>query len=71
MKNCELFKLLLTPPGNGVYTVHTAADKKQELHKKIYQESEPAKVAAIWEESIDSYENNPQNILLGDGFKSW
>ena len=26
----------LCPPGNGVFTIHTAQEKRQGLHKKIY-----------------------------------
>ena len=47
-------KHYLTPPGEGVYTVHTAADKRLNLQKRIFG-SEAVKenrVREIWEQSL-------------------
>lgn len=48
-------KLYLTPPGEGVFTVHTASDKRINLHKKMYGPEAVAqnRVRAIWEESLE------------------
>ena len=47
-------KLYMTPPGEGVFTVHTASDKKFNLQKKMYGPEAVAenKVRSIWEESL-------------------
>ena len=47
-------KHYLTPPGEGVFTVHTASDKRINLQKKIYGPDavKDNRVRAIWEESL-------------------
>lgn len=47
-------KHYLTPPGDGVFTVHTAADKRINLQKKIFGADAIThnKVREIWEESL-------------------
>lgn len=47
-------KLYMTPPGEGVFTVHTASDKKINLQKKMYGPEVVAenRVRSIWEESL-------------------
>ncbi len=47
-------KHYMTPPGEGVFTVHTAADKRNNLQKKIYGAEAVAqkKVREIWEQSL-------------------
>jgi agmatinase len=47
-------KLYMTPPGEGVYTVHTGSEKRINLQKKMYGPEAVAakKVRAIWEESL-------------------
>lgn len=49
-------KLYLTPPGEGVFTVHTASDKRINLQKKIYgpEAIKENRVRAIWEESLSN-----------------
>jgi len=48
-------KHYMTPPGEGVFTVHTASDKRQNLQKKMYGPDAVTqnRVRAIWEESLD------------------
>lgn len=36
----QLTHNLLVPPGNGVYTVNTAKERKEALHQKLYQTTE-------------------------------
>lgn len=54
----------LCPPGNGVFTVHTAKDKKEQLHQKIYGTTDPEKVQKTWQESLRSIATSTQNIFL-------
>lgn len=53
----------LCPPGNGVYTIHTAREKREGLHKKIYGTKD--NVDALWTESLSSLPNTDKAILLG------
>ncbi|MBC7714427.1 MAG: arginase family protein [Rhizobacter sp.] len=48
-------KHYLTPPGEGVFTVHTAADKRINLQKKIFGADavKDNKVREIWEQSLE------------------
>ena len=55
-------KLYLTPPGEGVYTVHTAAQKRQLLQKRIYGEGN---IKALWESSLDQKLIAAKTVLLG------
>ncbi len=60
-------KLYLKPPGEGVYTVHTASDKKNSLLKKLFgQEAvQTNKVIELWEKSLDSVLPTSQCVILG------
>jgi agmatinase len=44
----------MTPPGEGVFTIHTASDKRINLQKKMYgpEAIKEQRVRAIWEESL-------------------
>ncbi len=44
--------LYLTYPGNGVYTVHTARDKKERLYQSLYKQTE--NIESIWKKQIES-----------------
>ncbi|MBC7430176.1 MAG: arginase family protein [Bacteriovorax sp.] len=48
-------KHYLTPPGEGVFTVHTAADKRINLQKKIFGADaiKENRVREIWEQSLE------------------
>lgn len=61
MKNIDK---LLTVPGNGVFTVHTGADKKEKLHKSYYSSTNPITVLERWKKSLESFEGN-QPIIFG------
>jgi len=47
-----LAQQLLCPPGNGVFTIHTAKEKKAELHQQIFGETSPDKVEEAWKKSL-------------------
>jgi agmatinase len=44
----HLTQNLLVPPGMGVYTVHTAKERKDKLHHKLYGTSDTALVVDEW-----------------------
>lgn len=55
-------KYYLTPPGEGVYTVHTAKEKRLSLQKKIYDNKE---VRLSWENSLEKQLPISTVVLLG------
>jgi agmatinase len=54
---------LLTLPGNGVFTVHTARDKKERLAKAYYGTSDLAKAQKIWLKSLDKLTDKKPMVL--------
>jgi len=54
---------LLCPAGDGVYAIHTAKDKRNDLQKKLYGATESA-VERSWLTSLKDMEKS-QNLLLG------
>jgi agmatinase len=55
---------LLCPPGNGVYTVNTAKEKKELLHKALFTEAKDIEsVESYWRSEIDSLEDNQLGVL--------
>lgn len=55
----------LCPPGNGVYTVHTAREHKQKLHQKLYQTVDESEVIESWKTSFKEINKKNQLCLLG------
>ena len=53
----------LCPPGNGVFTIHTAQEKRQGLHKKIYGTKD--NVEDLWSKSLSDLPNSDQAVILG------
>ncbi len=47
-------KLLLTLPGNGVHTVHTAKERKEVLREEIFGTKDLKKAQSIWEKNLDN-----------------
>ncbi len=46
---------LLCPPGDGVFTVNTAKERKQKLQKKLYPEAHtPAEIQTSWIKSLET-----------------
>jgi agmatinase len=62
MKNFDQY---LCPPGNGVYTVHTAKGNKETLHQKLYETIDVDEVQRKWEESLLILETWDKPVLLG------
>lgn len=56
----------LCPPGNGVFTVHTARENKVLLHKSLYNETDIEKVQSTWNKSIEqNLDKNDKPYMLG------
>ncbi len=54
----------LCPPGNGVFTVNTAKERKAALHEKLYGQTE--NVDALWRASLDTLAHSPHKaVMLG------
>ncbi len=59
----EQLKLELCPPGNGVFTIHTAKEKRESLHKKVFGTSED--VENLWKKSLEELPKSDQAVVLG------
>lgn len=51
-------KKLLSAPGNGVYTIHTAKDKKEAVQSKLFQKALPEQVDQLWKSSLEKFWND-------------
>lgn len=60
-------KYYMAPPGEGVFTVHTASDKRELLQKKIYGSKavEEKQVRSLWEESLSSTLPLAKTVIFG------
>jgi len=56
-------KELLVPPGQGVFTVNTAKEHKDELQKKLYGDS--TNVKDVWKKDIEGLNESKTPCLLG------
>lgn len=56
---------LLTIPGNGVYTVHTAKDKKDKLHQTIFNTTEQNTIIKKWKTDFLTKIESKKPLLLG------
>jgi agmatinase len=54
---------LLCPPGNGVYTVNTAKEKKEQLHKTLYGTT--IDIETSWNKKFDGLPLNHNACMLG------
>lgn len=68
MKNWNTFRNIslqcLCPSGNGVYTVNTAKERKQDLHKALYGQTENVEI--LWQKNLEHLINSDQNaVILG------
>jgi agmatinase len=61
--NFNSIKPMLCPPGNGVYTVHTASEYKASLHNFLYNTTIPEEVLTKWQNSLHQKIDRP--ILFG------
>lgn len=55
----------LCPPGNGVFTVHTAKENKEKLHNTLYQTSEVSLVLEGWKNALSKMGDSDLPCLLG------
>lgn len=55
----------LCPPGNGVFTVHTARENKEVLHEKLYGTIDSEVVHEKWKESLVDIDSIDHPFLLG------
>ncbi|NRA70641.1 MAG: arginase family protein [Gammaproteobacteria bacterium] len=53
----------LCPPGNGVFTVNTAQERKATLHNHLYGTTE--NVVAAWQEQVNGLNDDNRPVLLG------
>jgi agmatinase len=53
----------LCPPGNGVFTVNTAKERKEQLHQIIFGQT--TNVDDLWRNSLDKLPEAPRAIILG------
>ncbi|MBI2520639.1 MAG: arginase family protein [Bdellovibrio sp.] len=58
-----LAKSLLCPPGNGVYTIHTAQERKNELHQRMFGTVHAKEVETAWMDSLVQLEGKLPIIL--------
>ncbi|MBT4964440.1 MAG: arginase family protein [Francisellaceae bacterium] len=56
MNRDNLLQQLLCPPGDGVYTVHTAQEYKQSLQQLLYKDSDD--ILSSWQQSITNINSN-------------
>lgn len=52
VKELNELKKILCPPGEGVYTVHTAKERRIALQEKIYKTKNETKIRDLWEKSL-------------------
>ena len=56
---------MLRPPGNGVFTVHTAADVIEQVQKTIYPQTQIKDVPTKWKTLLNDLPSHKWPILLG------
>jgi agmatinase len=65
MKNdfLKLANNLMCPPGNGVFTVNTAKERKEKLHNVLYKNSKD--IEKSWKSSLSEKLDDSNTFLLG------
>ena len=53
----------LCPPGNGVFTVNTAKERKEQLHNTIFGQAD--NVETLWKESLEKLPEASNAVILG------
>jgi len=56
-------KQSLCPPGNGVFTVNTAKERKAALHQSLYGQTE--NIEALWANSLSNLNSCSNAVILG------
>lgn len=60
MEKLEILKQILCPPGDGVFTVETAKERKELVQKSLYGDNDPKKQ---WLKNLEDI-NKGQNVFL-------
>ena len=55
----------MTTPGSGVFTVHTAREKKNDLHKLIYQTLDEGEIQEQWQTALSGAPSFSKAMILG------
>ncbi|TNF27810.1 MAG: arginase family protein [Deltaproteobacteria bacterium] len=58
-----LLSKILCPPGNGVFTVNTAKERKELLHKQIFGKTDS--IEESWLESLKNFKDWKKTFILG------
>lgn len=53
----------LCPPGNGVFTVNTAKERKERLHHAIFGQSD--NIDTLWQSSLENLPDSSSAVILG------
>jgi len=53
----------LCPPGNGVFTVNTAKEHKEQLHQAIFGQSD--NIENLWHEKLNNLPQSSKAVILG------
>ncbi|WP_281558967.1 arginase family protein [Thalassomonas sp. RHCl1] len=53
----------LCPPGNGVFTVNTAKERKEQLHQKLFGQSE--NIDSLWQTSLTGLPESSKAVIMG------
>ncbi|PCI63612.1 MAG: arginase [Gammaproteobacteria bacterium] len=53
----------LCPPGDGVFTVNTAKERKEQLHQTIYGQTE--RIDSLWKKSLTQLPDSSNAVILG------
>lgn len=53
----------LCPPGNGVFTVNTAKERKEQLHQAIFGQA--TGIDNLWKDSLDKLHDASNAVILG------
>jgi agmatinase len=62
----DILAQILCPPGNGVYTVHTAGQHRQALHQILFNNQDGEKIAQAWRHQLNQWLHKPHSpCLLG------
>lgn len=59
----ERVKQSLCPPGNGVFTVNTAKERKEQLHQSLYGQTND--IENLWADSLDKLAAGSKAVMLG------
>jgi agmatinase len=63
VKDLAELKQILCPPGEGVFTVHTAKERRLSLQEKIYGQTDERKVKKSWEKSLQDISQTPLAVI--------